>query len=310
MHTCFVLGSRRDSTHVRYRALLELLHVLQAASSPPTPKLGHSGASASLPPPPAFATLPFNDDPPPRPPATHEPPPKPTAATMPAAQPAGQSSDAVAMEAPVSHGAAEDAPSPTTLPLVMDAQSSLQLLPLGGAATTAVSTLAAAQPGASAVSTVAAAQPSSDAMSTVDAAAEPAQKLVLRSPEGPPPPPSGPRRTEHGEWGERGGDGHDADSDAKLLTGCLYMLLFGVSMTALLLFVYEIFYRMFRDGLRSTPVLDSVDAQQVSIPHTLICALGEALARRRYSTSWPSSVAIQCMGGLTCCCVEGLCSAF
>ena len=232
------------------------------ASKPSTPKLCHSGTSTRLPPPPAFASLPFNDDPPPRPATADEPPQQPIVAVTPAEEAAGQTANAETTSVPGEDPGPEH-PSmvSATLPMVTDAQSALQLLPLGGAASTAMSPLAAARPGADAVSTVAAADSASDAMSTV--AAAPSTQGLVRSPELP-PLQSGSGKEEHGgSSGERGGDGHDADVDAKMLTDGLYMLLFVMSTMALLLFVYEFGYRLLRDGLRSTPALDGTDAQQV-----------------------------------------------
>ena len=268
-------GSGVVGIYVLLSTATRMLHdPLQAGSNPSTPKLGHSGAPMTLPRPPAFASLPFNDDPPPQPAAAHELPPKPTAALTPAQQAAGQRSDVDAMETPVAAAAEEHAAVPATLPLVTDAQSSLQLLPLRGAATAAVSALAVAQPGAHAVSTVTAAEPGLDAVSTVAAA---------QSPEGlahgqePPPPPSGPREPGQGDdSGQRGGGGDDKNPFPELLRNAIVFVLLSSAMVVLAYALYESICQLFRDKRRMTPLTDDMVEKQVSFPHSSVFASREA----------------------------------
>jgi hypothetical protein len=191
----------------------------------------------------------------------------------PTQQAVGERSDVVAVDTPVTAAAEEHAAALATLPLVTDARSSLQLLPVGGITTNAVSALATAQPGANAVSTVTPAEPGSDAVSTV-AAAQPAEGLVHGQEL--PPPPSGPREPEDGESGERGEDGDDKNPIPELLRNAIVLVLLSSAMVVLAYAVYEAICDLFRDRRRTTPLSDGMVEKQVSSPHSSVFANREA----------------------------------
>ena len=213
---------------------------LQAATKSPTPQLpSQSPARPTLPRPPPVTRLPFNDDPPPRM-AANPLPARAGATRAPAAEQAAQQPPAEASsvqrpdESPPKAGA-ERGVEESVVHAMGTGESSLQLLPAGGAARAVSPVVAAAPPARSTATSSAVVNPAGSAVSTL-AAREPTSSLAKQAEpahagEGPPEPPHEGHGADHVARG--GADDWRGSGQDHWRKGNYYLLLITVALVTL-----------------------------------------------------------------------------